>query len=207
MAHSDFLLKFLFLMIFLFLYCLITPFSCHALFFCITHIILWIYHVYLFVHLFTICPHLLERSWSSLSCRAWYWTVRENWVSEPAMLCSGQKPSVGDSLCVLATFEFWPVCICLGNSKFYLWVLGEPLPPKPVRWRSLWAGLLLCALDMAGIKLCLHLGPGSYRVGNKVMGIVPCLSSVCIEFLHWRKQCIEGKSKLRQKMQKMLHII
>lgn len=154
-----------------------------------------------------VCPSLLERSWSSLSCRAWYWTVRENWVSEPAMLCSGQKPSVGDSLCVLATFEFWPVCICLGNSKFYLWVLGEALPPKPVRWRSLWAGLLLCALDMAGIKLCLHLGPGSYWVGNKVMGIVPCLSSVCIEFLHWRKQCIEGKSKLRQKMQKMLHII
>lgn len=35
---------------FLFLYCLITPSSYHALFFCITHIILWIYHVHLFAH-------------------------------------------------------------------------------------------------------------------------------------------------------------
>ena len=47
----------------------------------------------------------------------------------------------------------------------------------------------------------------SYRAENKVMGIVSCLSSVCVEFLHREKQLIEGKSKLRQKMQKTLHII
>lgn len=69
--------------------------------------------------------------------RAWCWAVRENWLSEPAIFCSGQSLTMGDSRLWLQNLTSH-LNVLVGKSEFYLWGLGQPLSHKPARLKLLW---------------------------------------------------------------------